>query len=74
MNDEMKFCQSCGMPMTEESLYGTERDGARSELYCTYCYQNGAFTQEGTMEEMIAANPHIRDIAVLGAGEEVRVP
>lgn len=29
---------------------------------------------EKTMEEMIAANPHIRDIAVLGAGEEVRVP
>ena len=29
---------------------------------------------EKTMEEMIAANPHIRDIAVLEDGEEVRVP
>ena len=29
---------------------------------------------ERTMEEMIAANPHIRDIAVLEVGEEVRVP
>ncbi len=29
---------------------------------------------ERTMEEMIAANPHIRDIAVLEDGEEVRVP
>ena len=29
---------------------------------------------EKTMEEMIAANPHIRDIAVLEVGEEVRVP
>jgi len=24
---------------------GTETDGTRSALYCSYCYQNGAFTQ-----------------------------
>jgi len=48
----MKFCQSCGMPLTPEQ-YGTEADGAPSEEYCTYCYQNGQFTREQTMDEMI---------------------
>ena len=42
------------MPMGEtEELYGTEADGSRSSDYCSYCYQNGAFTSECTMEEMI---------------------
>ena len=53
MNTQTLYCQSCGMPMTEESQFGTESDGAKSELYCTYCYPNGAFLQEETMEEMI---------------------
>ena len=47
-----KHCQSCGMPMTEE-LYGTKADGSKNETYCEYCYENGAFTFDGTMEEMI---------------------
>ena len=50
MNDT--FCQSCGMPLTDE-LLGTERDGSKSPYYCRYCYENGAFTGEMTMEEMI---------------------
>jgi len=49
---DMKFCQSCGMPLTPE-LYGTETDGSPSEEYCSYCYQGGQFTREMTMEEMI---------------------
>lgn len=49
----MKFCQSCGMPMTPEYEYGTEADGSRSADYCSYCYQNGAFRGEMTMEDMI---------------------
>ena len=47
------FCQSCGMPMDDPALRGTERDGSPSPHYCRYCYQNGAFTGEMTMEEMI---------------------
>ncbi len=50
---EMKFCQSCGMPMTEEHIHGTEEDGTRSKDYCSYCYQGGKFVSEMTMEEMI---------------------
>ncbi len=50
--EKIHYCQSCGMPM-EESLYGTEKDGTKSPDYCSYCYQNGAFTGEMTMEQMI---------------------
>ena len=30
-----------------------EKDGSRSADYCKYCYENGAFTSDCTMEEMI---------------------
>ena len=49
----MKFCQSCAMPMTDEH-FGTEKDGSKSEDYCSYCYQDGEFTSDISMEEMIA--------------------
>ena len=48
-----RFCQSCGMPLQNEADYGTEAGGARSEENCTYCYQNGGFTADCTMDEMI---------------------
>lgn len=47
-----KFCQSCGMPLTEE-IRGTEQDGSKNALYCFYCYQNGDFTSDVTLDEMI---------------------
>jgi hypothetical protein len=51
---EMNVCQSCGMPMgNTDELYGTEKDGSKSADYCKYCYQGGAFTFQGTMEEMM---------------------
>ena len=50
---EMKFCQSCGMPLTSNEVCGTNADGSLSADYCTYCYQNGKFTQDCTMDEMI---------------------
>ena len=40
-----KRCQSCGMPMKTADMQGTESNGSLSETYCTYCYQNGVFTQ-----------------------------
>ncbi len=45
------FCQSCGMPLTED-LLGTDADGGKNPEYCSYCYKDGAFTSECTMEEM----------------------
>lgn len=50
---ETKFCQSCGMPLQKQEDYGTNPDGSRNEDYCCYCFENGAFTMDCTMEEMI---------------------
>ncbi|WP_067051366.1 zinc ribbon domain-containing protein [Methanofollis ethanolicus] len=47
-------CQSCGMPMRSEDDFGIEADGERSKDYCTYCYQNGAFTEPGITIDMMA--------------------
>ena len=49
---EQRFCQSCGMPLTEDVL-GTNADGSKNEDYCMYCYRDGKFLQDCTMEEMI---------------------
>ena len=49
---EQKFCQSCGMPLTDDVL-GTNADGSKNEDYCMYCYKDGQFLQDCTMEEMI---------------------
>lgn len=49
---DMKFCQSCGMPLDDENKC-TEADGSISEDYCVYCYKDGKFTQDMTMEQMI---------------------
>ena len=50
--EDMKFCQSCGMPMSDEH-FASEKDGSKSEDYCKYCYLDGEFTSDITMEEMI---------------------
>ena len=48
----INFCQSCAMPMNDED-FGTEKDGSKSSDYSKYCYQNGEFTSDVSMEEMI---------------------
>lgn len=53
MENEMKFCQSCAMPLTDDASRGTEKDGSKSEDYCVYCYKDGAFLGDCTMEQMI---------------------
>lgn len=51
---EYKNCQSCGMPMSKDPEGGgTELDGQKSTVFCSYCYQDGAFTQpDFTVVEM----------------------
>lgn len=48
-----QFCQSCGMPLTRKEDCGTNADGSVNFDYCQYCYQEGKFLQECTMDEMI---------------------
>jgi hypothetical protein len=51
-----KNCQSCGMPLSKDpEKGGSNADGSKSNLYCSYCYQRGAFTQpDFTASEMKA--------------------
>jgi hypothetical protein len=57
MDDKIR-CQSCGMPLEEASgNFGTESDGSASSEYCTFCYQNGAFTNpDQTVDGMVASS------------------
>ena len=54
MNPKNKHCQSCGMPMNKDPENGgTNSDGTKNLMYCSYCYENGAFTQADiTVAEM----------------------
>lgn len=52
--ENQKFCQSCGMPMGDsDELYGAETNGSKNADYCKYCYENGMFTSNSTMDQMI---------------------
>ena len=50
---ENKICQSCGRPMTAEEQFGRNADGSKNGEYCSYCYRDGAFTEDCAMDEMI---------------------
>jgi hypothetical protein len=40
------------MPMSKDPQGGgTNADGSRNENYCSYCYADGRFTFEGTVED-----------------------
>lgn len=47
------FCQSCGMPLENDEVIGTNKDGGKNEEYCIYCYKDGEYTVDVTIEEMI---------------------
>ncbi|MDE6002762.1 MAG: pyridoxamine 5'-phosphate oxidase family protein [Prevotella sp.] len=49
---EQRFCQSCGMPLTDINV-GTNSDGSKSVDYCCYCYKNGVFLHDFNMSQMI---------------------
>lgn len=46
------FCQSCGMILTPEEC-GTDADGHRTDRYCKWCFDQGEYTYETTMDAMI---------------------
>lgn len=64
---EGPFCQSCSMPMAEPDSFGTEADGSKATEYCSYCYLDGAFTSDISIEEMI-------DISAAGMSEATGTP
>ncbi|MCC6721423.1 MAG: zinc ribbon domain-containing protein [Bacteroidia bacterium] len=54
MTNTYKKCQSCSMPLKKDpNGGGTNNDGSKSAIYCSYCYQNGQFKNPDlTVEEM----------------------
>ena len=65
-------CQSCGMPMADESHYGKNTDGSKNGDYCSHCYPSGAFTNPAeTLEEMIeSCIPFIVEDGVFASDDE----
>ena len=51
--ENQKFCQSCAMPISDDNLFGTNTDGSKNEEYCKYCFKDGKFTSDMSMEEMM---------------------
>lgn len=41
------------MPMASAEQFGTNQDGSTNQDYCMYCYKEGEFTQQVSMDEMI---------------------
>jgi hypothetical protein len=54
MEKACKNCQSCGMPLKkDEKGGGTNADGSRSLIFCSYCYQDGKYTwPDATVSQM----------------------
>lgn len=48
-----RICQSCGMPLNDEKLYSKNADGSTNYDYCKYCYRDGKFIDDVSMEEYI---------------------
>ena len=73
MNNQ-KFCQSCGMPLTEPAHFGTNADGGKNEEYCVYCWENGKFTNPNwTLEQVIEFSvPFVVEAGVCKTEDEAR--
>jgi len=44
------------MPLANEDVRGANSDGSKSDDYCLHCYDDGMFTKDITMGEMIELN------------------
>jgi len=72
--ENMIFCQSCSMPLSEDAQFGKNADGSKNDDYCCYCYPNGAFNSPNeTMEEMIeSCIPHVLEANIYPDAESAR--
>lgn len=51
-----RICQSCGMNMDKIEDFGTNADKTPNDDYCVYCFKDGVFTNNFTIEEMVENN------------------
>ncbi len=64
-----KSCQSCGMPMRKDPQGGgTNADGSKNTEYCSYCYQDGAFSSPEI------DTPHKMQSFCIGKMQEMGMP
>ena len=49
-----EICQSCAMPLHNDKERGTNKDNSMNTDYCIYCFKEGEFTNNMTLEETIA--------------------
>ena len=61
METQTKICQSCGMPLDKDpNKGGTNADKSKSDTYCSFCFKDGAFIDEGiSLQEKIEKNVQI---------------
>ena len=69
---ENKICQSCSMPITDSEQFGTNQDDSKNEDYCIYCYKNGKFIDDVTMEKYIEMNISYYEQAGMTSEEQMR--
>jgi serine/threonine protein kinase len=51
---ENLICENCGALVYEAlNNFGTNKDGSRSEKYCSNCYENGKLKEQSTTEEAV---------------------
>lgn len=69
------ICQSCGMPMKDDpGGGGTNADGSKSSMYCSYCFSKGRFLDEGiSLDEKIEKNIQIARSMLMNEEEARRL-
>jgi len=52
---EHRYCQSCGLPIPEYTnlFHGTNKDKSHNDEFCFYCFKNGEYTANFTIEQAI---------------------
>lgn len=70
MVSEIEICQSCGMPLNQDpNKGGTLAYKGRSDMYCSFCFDEGKFRDEGiTLQEKIEKNVQIA-VKMMGISE-----
>ncbi len=58
MDNKNQICQSCGMPLDKDpNQGGTNADQSLSDTYCSFCFKDGKFIDEGiSLQEKIDKN------------------
>jgi hypothetical protein len=58
METKNQICQSCGMPLDKDpNKGGTNANKSISDKYCSFCYKDGKFLDEGiVLQEKIEKN------------------